>query len=69
MNTRHVRDKVRDRYVYYPVQKQWFRACGGPLVTREHVARACNLCEVSLIGYEAIQSDGIDHARAGAYRR
>lgn len=58
---------LRDRYVFYPVQREWWTAGGGVVVTREKVAMACKIPEPSLIGFEGVQMDGLDHACASAY--
>ncbi len=62
-------DRLRDRFVFWPVQGEWAKALGGPKVTREQVAAACRIPEAELERYESIQTAGNDHTLTGVYRR
>lgn len=66
MTRRQVKDLLRDRFVYYPVQRQWYKAFGGPAVTREQVAKTLKIPDEDLLMHEAIQCDGVDRSSASA---
>lgn len=69
MTTRRIIELLDGRYVFYPIQKEWYKANGGVTVSRSHVAKACKIQDADLIRYEEVQSAGVDHTLAGAYRR